>query len=146
MRTQTIMLLFSLVFLSASAYAEIEKFGNVDVNYNVITTDALSPSIAKAYGIERNKHRLLLTVAVSRTNEIGLPVPVPAAVTARTVNLMAQEREIPMRNISENGANYYLGEFDFARPDILRFTLNVSEAGAGKPHQIEFERNFDESR
>lgn len=143
MKTLTNMLLFSLLFLCAPAYAEIEKFGNVDINYNVITTDTLSPQVAKAYGIKRSKHRLLLTVAVSKPNENGLPMPIRADVTAYSVNMMAQHRTIKMRNINEGGAVYYIGDFGFASPDSLRFTLNVSEPGAEKPHKIEFQRNFE---
>ena len=47
MKILTNMLLFSLAFLAVSADAEIQKFGDLDVNYNVITTDTLAPQVAK---------------------------------------------------------------------------------------------------
>lgn len=143
MKTLTQMLLFSLALLSVPASAEIEKFGNVDVNYNVITTDTLSPQVAKAYGIKRSKHRLMLTVAVSSPNEKGLPTPIPAKVSANYVNMMAQQRVLRMRSIKEDEALYYIGDFAFSVPDTLRFTLNVTESGAEKPRKIEFQRSFE---
>lgn len=143
MKTLTPMLLFSLALVSVPASADIEKFGNVDVNYNVITTDTLSPQVAKAYGINRSKHRLMLTVAVSRANEKGLPTPIPAEVSAHYVNMMTQQRVIEMRSIQEGEALYYIGDFAFSVPDTLRFTLNVTQSGAENPHKIEFQRSFE---
>ena len=93
------MLLFSLALLAVTAEAEIQKFGDLDVNYNVITTDTLAPQVAKAYGIKRSKNRLLLTVAASRLDEKGVPRAVDAEVKAYTVNMIAQHRKINMRPI-----------------------------------------------
>lgn len=143
MKILTNMLLFSLAFLAVTASAEIQKFGDLDVNYNVITTDTLAPEIAKAYGIKRSKNRLLLTVAVSRPDERGVPRAVTADVTAYTINMIELHRKIKMRRISEGEAIYYMGDFGFAAPDFLRFTINVTESGSGKPHKIEFQRNFE---
>ncbi len=143
MKILTNMLLFSLAFITASAHAEMQKIGDLDVNYNVMTTDTLSPQVAKTYGIERSKNRLLLTVSVSRPDERGVPRAVDADVTAYTVNMIEQHRKIKMRRISEAEAIYYLGDFGFATPDFLRFTVNIADPGSGKPHKIEFQRNFE---
>jgi len=143
MKILTNILLFSLAFLTVSAYAEIQKFGDLDVNYNVITTDTLAPQVAKTYGIERSKNRLLLTVSVSRPDEKGMPRAVNTDVTAYTVNMIEQHRKIKMRRISEGKAIYYMGDFSFATPDFLRFTINITDPGSGKPHKIEFQRNFE---
>lgn len=86
---------------------------------------------------------MLLTVAVSRLDEKNIPRPVRADVTAHTVNMIEQQRQIKMRNINEGEAIYYIGDFSFATPDFLRFTLNVAEPGAAKPYRIEFQRNFE---
>lgn len=143
MKILTNMLLFSLAFLTVTAYAETQKFGDLDVNYNVITTDTLAPQVAKAYGIKRSKNRLLLTVSASRPDERDVPRAVNIDVTAYTVNMIEQHRKINMRRISEGEAIYYIGDFGFATPDFLRFTVNVAEPGSDKPHKIEFQRNFE---
>lgn len=143
MKTLSHTLLVSLLFLAAPSFAEIQKFGDVDVNYNVITTDTLSPQMAKAYGITRSNRRGLLTVAVSKPNELGLPKPVAASVKASTVNMIEQHRDIKIRSIHEGTAIYYIGEFAFATPDFLRFTLSIAEKAGGKPFKIEFQKNYD---
>jgi len=142
-KISTNMLLSFLVFLSAPSYAEMQKFGDLDVNYNVITTDTLAPQVAKEYGIERSKNRLLLTVAASRLDERGYPRAVNTDVTAYTVNMIEQHRKVKMRRISEGEAIYHIGDFGFATPDFLRFTVHVTEPGSDKPHKIEFQRNFE---
>lgn len=142
----TNMLLLSLPFLAVAAHAEVKKFGDLEVNYNVIVTDTLAPQVAKTYGIQRSKHRLLLTVAVSRPDEKGVPRAINADVTAYTLNMIEQHRQIKMRRISEGEAIYYVGDFGYATPDFLRFTINVTEPGSGKPHKIEFRRNFEKFR
>lgn len=131
------------LFTTLPAVAEIQKFGDLDVNYNVITTDTLSPQIAKAYGITRSSHRGLLTLAVSKANEFGLPKPVAASVKASTVNMIEQHRDITIRTIREGAAIYYIGEFAFATPDFLRFTVSVVEKAGGTPFKLEFQRNYD---
>lgn len=122
---------------------KFQAFGDVDINYNVVTTDTLSPKVAQAYGILRSKNRLLLTVAVSRMDENNMPRAVSAEVTAKTVNMIDQHRPIKMKTIKEGEAIYYIGDFGFTTPGFMRFTLNVAEAGAAKPHEIKFQRNFE---
>lgn len=143
MKILTNILLFSVAFFSVAAYAEIQKIGDLDVNYNVITTDTLAPQVAKSYGIKRSKNRLLLTVTVSRPDERGVPRAVNADVTAYTINMIEQHRKIKMRRISEGEAIYHIGDFGLVTPDFLRFIVNVTEPGSGKPHKIEFQRNFE---
>ncbi|MFH1494792.1 MAG: DUF4426 domain-containing protein [Pseudomonadota bacterium] len=143
MKTLTGMFFFCLISISLPVHAEIEKFGDVDINYNVVTTDTLSPKVARAYGIARSKNRLLLTVVVTRMDEGNIPRPVSAEVTAHTVNMIQQERPIKMRNITEGEAIYYIGDFGFTSPGFMRFTLNVAESGVAKPYKIEFQRNFE---
>lgn len=50
--------------------------------------------------------------------------------------------KVKMRSIKEGSAIYYIGDFGFAPPDTLRFTLRISGIGSGKTHKIEFHKNF----
>lgn len=143
MKTLSGLFLFCLTGLSFPVHADIQKFGDVEINYNVVTTDTLSPKVARAYGIVRNKHRMLLTVVVTRPDGEGVPKPLSAEVTAQSVNMIQQQRPIRMRSINEGEAIYYIGDFGFTSPGFMRFTLNVVEAGAAAPYKIEFQRNFE---
>ncbi len=131
-----------LALLSTSAVAEMEKFGNFEVNYSVITTDSLVPVIAKAYGIERSPRRAMLTVSVTEPTAGGALRHVSAAVDANIVNQFAQVLPVKMRSINEGTATYYLGDFAIAPPDYLRFTLSISGAALGRTLKVDFQKNF----
>lgn len=135
--------LFCLLPLSIFAHADIQKFGDVDINYNVVTTDTITPMVARVYGIQRSKNRLLLTVVVTRLDENNIPHPVRADIKAYSVNMIQQQRPIKMRNVSEGEAIYSIGDFAFTSPGFMRFTIDVTEHGASKPYRIEFQRNFE---
>lgn len=131
-----------LALLSASAAAEMEKFGNFEVNYNVITTDSLVPVIAKAYGIERSPRRGMLTVSVTEPSAGGVSRHIGAAVEVSIVNQFAQVMPLKMRSINEGKAIYYLGDFALAPPDYLRFSLSIGGPELGKTLKIDFQKNF----
>lgn len=142
MKTLSKMLFTALLAVSMSALAGVEKFGNLEVNYNVITTDTLTPAIAKVYGIERSPRRGMLTVAVTDRETSGVLRHVPVDIAASSVNLMDQVITVKMRSIREGSAIYYIGDFGIAPPDTLRFTLKVSGTEVGKAHKVEFQKNF----
>ena len=134
----------ALLLCCMAPFAHAEKsatFGDVQVHYNAITTDMLQPEVARAYAIERSKTRGLLTVSVLKKNSMGMPVPVAAKLTAYATNLTQQLATIPLREIREGTAVYYLGEFRVAPPDTLKFTLTVDVPGQAR-HEIVFSQSF----
>ncbi|MBS4098092.1 MAG: DUF4426 domain-containing protein [Sulfuricella sp.] len=142
MKTFIRLFLLPLLMLSVPAYAEIEKFGNVDVNYNVITTDTLSPAMAKAYGIKRSNLRGMLTIALTQPSDGGQLKHVGANVSATVINMVEQLHDIKIRSITEGGATYYIGDFAIAPPDRLRFVINITETDAKKAYKVEFQKDF----
>jgi hypothetical protein len=131
-----------LCSVAAVAHAEIsQKFGNLEIHYNALTTDELSPEVARAYKIERSKTRGMVTMSVLQKNKVGVLTPVPAKLTVYATNLTQQLSNIPMREIREGTAIYYLGEFRVVPPDTLKFTATVEVAGEPK-HEMSFDQKF----
>ncbi|HEY0663225.1 MAG TPA: DUF4426 domain-containing protein [Thiobacillaceae bacterium] len=131
-----------LCAVAAVAHAEIsQKFGPLEIHYNAITTDELSPEVARTYKIERSKTRGLLTVSVLKQNNMGAASPVPAKITVHATNLSQQLTRITMREVREGTAIYYLGEFRLAPPDTLKFTATVEVAGE-PPREMVFNQQF----
>ena len=131
-----------LCSVAAIAHAEIsQKFGPLEVHYNAITTDELLPEVARAYKIERSKTRGLLTMSVLKQNKVGVLSPVPAKLTVYATNLTQQLASVPMREIKEGTAIYYLGEFRVAPPDTLKFTATVEVPGELK-QEMSFDQKF----
>jgi hypothetical protein len=131
-----------LCTVAVGAHAEIsQKFGPLEIHYNALTTDELSPEVARTYKIERSKTRGLVTMAVLKQNKVGAPLPVPAKLTVYVTNLTQQLAKVEMREIKEGTAIYYLGEFRVAPPDTLKFTATVEVAGE-PPHEMVFNQQF----
>ncbi len=130
-----------LLLAAAPALAErSQTFGDVTVHYNVITTDTLTPEVAKAYDISRSRYRGLLTMSVLKPNKLGMAQPVAAKISAYAVNLSEQLRNISMREIREGGAIYYIGEFSVAPQETLRFTTSITPEGQKEANKLEFEQ------
>lgn len=131
-----------LCSVAAIAHAEIsQKFGPLEIHYNALTTDELSPDVARSYKIERSKTRGLVTMSVLKQNPVGAPTPVPAKLTVYVTNLNQQLANVDMREIQEGTAIYYLGEFRVAPPDTLKFTATVEAAGEPK-RELVFTQKF----
>lgn len=131
-----------LCSIAAVAHAEIsQKFGPLEVHYNALSTDELSPEVARAYKIERSKTRGLVTMSVLKKNPVGALTPVPARLTIYATNLSQQLANIEMREIKEGTAIYYLGEFRVTPPDTLKFTATVEVAGEPKREMV-FNQKF----
>lgn len=124
------------------AHAEIaQKFGPIEIHYNAITTDTLVPEVARAYKIERSNTRGLVTMSILKQNSVGALSPLPAKLTVYVTNLNQQLAQVPMREVREGTAIYYLGEFRVAPPDTLKFTATVDIEGEPS-REIVFSQKF----
>lgn len=124
------------------AHAEkAQKFGNIEIHYNALTTNDLLPEVARAYKIERSKTRGLLTISVLKKNDKGVPMPMPAKISLYVTNLTQQLSPLILREIKEGTAVYYLAEFRIAPPDTLTFN-GVVEAPGEPRREIKFSQTF----
>ncbi len=124
------------------AHAEkSQKFDNVEIHYNALTTDDLLPEVARAYKIERSKTRGLLTISVLKKNRMGVSVPVSAKISIFATNLTQQLSQLTLREIKEGAAVYYLAEFRVAPPDTLTFN-GVVEVQGDPQRDIKFSQAF----
>lgn len=134
--------LLAMCAMSGIAHAEkAQKFGNLEIHYNALTTDDLLPEVARAYKIERSKTRGLLTISVLKKNERGVPVPVPAKISMQATNMTQQLSPLVMREIKEGTAVYYLAEFRVAAPDTLTFTGVIETQGEPR-REVKFSQSF----
>lgn len=124
------------------AHAEkAEKFGDLEVHYNAISTSDLLPDVARAYNIDRSKSRGLVTLSVLKKNGVGIGTPQPAKLKVYVTNQTQQLANIDMREVREGTAIYYLGEFRMAPPDTLKFHATVDMKGEPS-RTVEFEQKF----
>ena len=119
-----------------------KDFGELEVHYNAIRTDQLTPEVARAYGIERSPSRVLLNVAMLAKTPGGAAKPVDGTVSAAAHNLNGQLKSLAMRRIQEGPAVYFIGEVGISGDEILVFNIDVEPATGGGRRTVQFKREF----
>lgn len=134
----------ALVLLFAlTAHAEqMERFGDIEVHYNAMPTDELTPEVARAYQIERSRNRGLMTISVIKRDAQGVGHPIKARVSAAIKMLTTQTIDVALREVVEGEAIYYLGDFRVIPPTTLRFEVVVRPAASTRDNALTFSRTF----
>ena len=116
--------------------------GGYTIHHNVLTTDLLEPRIAKAYQLTRSSNRGMLNVSVIKDVPGTTGTPVTAKVKAKATNLLGQAREIPLREIREGNAVYYIGDFLVSNNEALNFELDVTPEGSEDAYKARLSHQF----
>lgn len=118
-------------------------FGNYEIHFNALRTDALTPEIARSYGIQRSTNRVMLNVTILHKEADHAPrKPVDGVVQADAYNLNGQLKNLEMRRVSEGEAIYYIGEVSIAGAEILVFDISVTPDGEAQPLKVKLKREF----
>ena len=116
--------------------------GGFTVHYNAFTTSTLTPEVAKAYGIQRSKVRGMLNVSVIKEKEGTTGTSVPARIDVKTLILTGQTSHLPMREIKEQDAVYYVGEFPVQNGEKINFVIEATPEGTTEAFVINMEQQF----
>lgn len=130
-----------LILLAAGTEAQqAAEFGRYRVHYSALNTNMLTPAIASAYGIQRSGTQAMLNLTVL-DRETGEPVAARIEVSA--TNLTGQRRRIDLRQINDQGAIYYIGQFRIHNEETLDFVIDVMPEGhQGAALNFSFRQQF----
>jgi len=123
--------------------ASFTESGAYELHFNAVRSDTLTPDIARAYGIDRSKNRVMLNVTVLRKD--GTPAvrkPVEAAVSVDARNLNGQLKPMELRRVNEGDAIYYIGETGISGSEILVFDIKATPASESTPIAAQLRREF----
>lgn len=112
------------------------------IHHNAFTTDTLVPEVAKNYGVQRSKYRGMLNVSVIKDKPGTVGEPVPAQVEVQTVELTGQRNRLPMREVTDQDAYYYLGEFSVRDGETRNFVIDVRPEGSGETYTMRMQQQF----
>jgi hypothetical protein len=116
----------ALVWPGLAAAEQSRDLGEYVVHYNAITTDFLTPQVARAYGITRSKNRGMINVTVLK-KQMGLGgQPQRAQITVAARNLNNQTKTVQPREVNEAGAIYYIAEFPISDRETVEFNLTLA--------------------
>ena len=74
-----------------------KDFGDYVLYFNALSTDQLTPEVAKQFGIVRSKNRAMLNVSIIRKQEDTIGVSTPGSVSASARNLTGQLKNLTVR-------------------------------------------------
>lgn len=97
-----------------------EKFGDVTVHYNTFNSTFLTPDIAKAAQLARSKNQGVINVSVLKDGK-----PQMAQVSGTVKDLTSQSVNLKFREITEQGAIYYIAQFPVDQQETRTFKIDV---------------------
>lgn len=101
-----------------------QDFGDVTVHYSAFTSSMLQPDIAAATGLVRSKNQGVLNIAVLKAGKPGM-----AVVSGTVKDLTGRSSPLSFRQITDQGAVYYIAQFKIAQAETLTFDLNIETGG-----------------
>lgn len=142
-RVSTVIASLVLALTSTTLFAENStKVGGYTIHHNAITTDMLTPEVANTYHIRRSSNRGMLNVSIVRDIPDTTGQPVRAWVSVKAQNLRGQIRYIPMREIREENAIYYIGHFLVEHKENINFEIKVTPDGQRSPYIVRMDHQF----
>jgi len=141
LRPAALAIAFALSMAALPCCAQSVGSGDITVHYSAVPTSALTPEVARQYGITRSTSRALLNVAIRR-GAPGQDKAVSSAVVASAVNRAGDRQLISMREVREGETVSYLGEVRIQGNDALFFEIEVTPKAGGKPIRATFRQEF----
>jgi len=132
-----------LIFATGDVQAEqSQSFDDYTVHYSAFTTDVLNPAVAKQYRIQRSKSRALLNISVLKKVMGTTGKPVRASIIGSAINLSQQFRKLSIRELTEDGAIYYIAVVNVSNNETLKYTLEIQPEGEEKSFTLSFDQAF----
>ncbi len=138
----TAALLIGMVMFQAVLAENSTQIPGYTIHHNALTTDFLTPQVAKAYKLQRSKNRGMLNVSVIKDVPGTTGKAVTAKVRVKATDLLGKTQVIPMREIREGDAIYYIGEFPVANGTKLYFDIEVTPEGADRSYTATLTQEF----
>jgi Domain of unknown function (DUF4426) len=135
-------ILFSLILSSYSAAVAAEnmkKLGTMNVHYMAIGSTFLTPTIAKAYGIQRSKYNALINIAVLDNTQKGSPAK-SVSISGTAENITGQFKRLEFEEVKEGDAIYYLAQLNYRDKETVKFEISITDGK--ESHLLKFTQMF----
>lgn len=97
-----------------------ETFGDVTVHYNTFNSTYLTPDIAKSAELIRSKNQGVINISVIKEGK-----PQMAQVSGSVKDLTSQTVPLQFKQITEQGAIYYIAQYPVDQQEIRTFDIKV---------------------
>ena len=100
-----------------------ETFGDVTVHYNTFNSTYLTPDIAKSAELIRSKNQGVINISVLKEGK-----PLMAQVSGSVKDLTSQTVPLKFKQITEQGAIYYIAQYPVDQQEVRTFDIKVQTA------------------
>lgn len=112
------------------ASADIENFGQFQVQYNIFPSTFLQPSIAAQYKLTRSRAIGTINVSIQKKGNDGSLKTVSGQIEGRVSNDIQQSDFLAFRQINEGDAVYYIAQFAYRSGELQTFNVTVRPSGS----------------
>jgi len=137
--------IISLIAITLSQFSFAEnstKIPGYTIHHNAITTDSISPAVAHSYRIPRSRYRAMINISIIKDKAGTTGTAMKSRVSAQAKNVQSLIRNIPLFEIKEGDAIYYIGHFPITDKEELSFNIQVQPAGENQTHEVSFKNRF----
>ncbi len=120
----------------ATAMPETTGLGDAEVSASVVPTRELSAVVARRYGVEQARNRVLVLVSLTEGE-----APQTAVVTGQARDLRGVAQALSFREVQTDGFIDYVAVATATPPDTLRFELDVADT-SGQRTTLRFSRDL----
>lgn len=124
----------------AQQYTQVDDY---QIHYSAISTDFLSPEVAKAYRIQRSVGLGLVNISVLEEQEDGSTVPVSASLDGSVSEINgSNQKPLSFKTVREDNRIYQLATFRLRHDEPMRFELDVRYDRNAEPETVSFVERF----
>lgn len=132
-----LVMLSSLLFVSSLHAEQKKQLGDWDIHYIAFNSTFLTPEVARAANLSRNKNNAIINISVLDTASQQAQEVIISGIAR---NLLGQQRNLTFREIKDGAAIYYIAVMPFRNEEQFRFSLDIRQGN--KRQQLNFEQKL----
>lgn len=130
-----------LIWGTATAEQYLDH-GDYRIHYNALNSTALTPEVARRYGVTRSGQVALLVLSPQQRGTDGIYRPIPAQGKGRARSLLGHLTPLKLKPIRDGDAHYLVADFKILDGEFLKLELDVLPSGAPTPVPLSFQQQF----
>ena len=136
-----------IAMLAMAPWAHAQKGISVqehgyEVFYSVFNSKFITPEIANAHSLVRDKDQALLNIVVTRSDKNNPSLGLPATLTGKASNLIQQSQTLKFKTIKEQNTVYYLAPIKHTNEEVFNFTVRVSPEESEHSIDLKFSKKL----
>ncbi|MCB5225777.1 DUF4426 domain-containing protein [Alishewanella sp. 16-MA] len=132
-----LLMLSSFLFAGTLQAEQKKQLGDWDIHYIAFNSTFLTPEVARAANLSRNKNNAIINISVLDTQTQQAQAVIISGIAR---NLLGQQRSLTFREIKDGAAIYYIAVMPFRNEEQFRFSLDIRQGNTRQ--QLNFEQKL----